>query len=201
MRLIALSSGSYYQIESLEAPRYAAWFDQILSPEQLAEAAADDACIFVPCRSPAQRLIGQADHLERHLAAGGTVVAMGESRSDLWLPRVTFHGRPTNWWWWLEPDADLGNRVTAPDHPLMAGIGKDDITWHIHGHFDVPEGAEVLVEDAEGLPLLYIDEVTTPGRMIVTSLDPIYHHGSHFMPATTRFLDCFLPNLRAYLDG
>lgn len=201
MRLIALSSGTYYQIESLEAPRYAACFDHVLPPERLDEAVAEDACIFVPCRSPAQRLIAQADRIQQHLAAGGTVVAMGESRSDLWLPGVTFHGRPTNWWWWLEPGADLGNRVTAPDHRLMAGIGRNDITWHLHGHFDTPEGADVLAEDADGRALLYIDEVSTPGRMIVTSLDPIYHHGSHFMPATTRFLDRFLPNLRAYLDG
>ncbi|MCR9193294.1 MAG: hypothetical protein NXH88_01105 [Hyphomonas sp.] len=201
MRLIALSSGTYYHIESLEAPRYAAYFDQVLTPERLDEVRAENACIFVPCRSPAQRLIAQADQIGQYLAAGGTVVAMGESRSDLWLPGVTFHGRPTNWWWWLEPGADLGNRVTAPGHPLMAGIGKDDITWHLHGHFDTPEGADVLAEDAEGRTLFYIDEVSTPGRMIVTSLDPIYHHGSHFMPATTRFLDRFLPNLRAYLDG
>ena len=47
------------------------------------------------------------------------------------------------------------------------------------------------------IALLYVDEVTTPGRMIVTSLDPCYHHGSHFMPATTRFLAAFLPALRA----
>lgn len=36
--------------------------------------------------------------------------------------------------------------------------------------------------------------------MIVTSLDPVYHHGSRFMPATTRFLDRFLPNLRGLLE-
>jgi|TARA_R100000908_G_C3643589_1_gene78648 hypothetical protein len=44
--------------------------------------------------------------------------------------------------------------------------------------------------------VLYDDTVTTPGRMIVTTLDPMYHHGSHFMPATTRFLDGFLPWLK-----
>ena len=124
---------------------------------------------------------------------------MGESHSELWLPHVTFHERPTNWWWWLEPGADLGNRVTAPDHPLMRDIGKPEISWHLHGHFDPPEGAEVLATDREGRAILYLDARSTPGRMVVTSLDPIYHHGSHFMPATTRFLDRFLPNLRDWL--
>ena len=64
-----------------------------------------------------------------------------------------------------------------------------------------PEGAEILIRDADGLPLLYVDAVSTAGRMIVTSLDPCYHHGSHFMPATTRFLAGFLPSLRALAKG
>jgi hypothetical protein len=59
----------------------------------------------------------------------------------------------------------------------------------------------VLVVNERQLPILYVDEVTTKGRMVVTSLDPFYHHGSHFMPATTRFLDGFLPWVREHLDG
>ena len=201
MRLIALSCGTYYHIESLEAPRYRAFFDAVIAPERLEQAVTPTDCILVPCRSPAQRLIAQADILARHLAQGGTVVAMGESRSDLWLPGVAFHGRATNWWWWLTPGADLGVRISDADHPLMNAIGPAEATWHLHGHFGVPDGATVLVEDAAGLPLLYVDAVTTPGQMVVTSLDPFYHHGSHFMPATTRFLDRFLPNLRDWLEG
>ena len=38
---------------------------------------------------------------------------------------------------------------------------------------------------------------TTRGRIILSTLDPFYHHGSNFMPATTRFLDGFLPWARA----
>lgn len=201
VRLIATSAGTYYHIESLEAERYARFFDDVLAPEQLVDALRPSDCLFVPCRTPPQRMIGQKDVVAAHLAAGGTVIAMGESRSDLWGPAIVFHERPTNWWWWLEPGADLGNRVTAPSHPLMHGIGRDDVTWHLHGHFDVPEGATVLAEDRDGQAIAYVDEVSTPGRLVVTSLDPMYHHGSHFMPATTRFLDKFLPNLKAWIDG
>ena len=78
-------------------------------------------------------------------------------------------------------------------HPLFRRLGPRDVAWHLHGFFDPPPGAEVLVTDGEGRAILYIDEVTTRGRLIVTSLDPFYHHGHHFMPATTRFLDGFLP--------
>lgn len=201
MRLIATSCGTYYHIESLEAPRYADFFDAVVAPEDLADVLTPEDCLWVPCRSPAQRLIPQKTVLEDHLKVGGTIVATGESRSDLWLPNVHFHGRPTNWWWWLDKEADLGVQISAPEHPLLRGMSRLDVTWHLHGHFDVPEGTEVLVEDEDGLPLFYEDKVSTPGRMLITSLDPMFHHGSHFMPATTRFLDLFLPNLKAYIDG
>jgi hypothetical protein len=125
---------------------------------------------------------------------------MGESGSHEWLPHVAFTPTPTNWWWWLTPGADLGVRIAAPDHPLLAGMADRDVTWHLHGHFAPPEGAQVLVRDAAGRAVMLDDPVSTPGRMIVTSLDPVYHHGSHFMPATTRFLDRFLSNLRRVAD-
>jgi hypothetical protein len=63
----------------------------------------------------------------------------------------------------------------------------------------VPEGAEILAVNESGKPILYIDEVSTAGRMILTSLDPFYHHGSYFMPAATRFLDGFLAWMREEL--
>lgn len=199
MRLIAPSSGTYYHIETLQSQPYASHFDLIPTPEQLSHELRPEDCLFVPCRTPPQRMIAQAEVVARHLDQGGTVVAMGESRSDLWLPQVRFHPRPTNWWWWLEPGADLGVEITAPHHPLLRGMTKPEITWHLHGHFDPPAGAEVLARDAEGLAIFYLDEVSTKGRMLITSLDPIFHHGSHFMPATTRFLDRFLPNLTDWL--
>lgn len=197
MRLIVPSSGTYYHIETLEAPRYARHFDLVTTPEELDTVGlSPEDVLLIPCRTPAQRMIVQTAPVGAHLHQGGTVVAMGESRSELWLDHVRFTPRPTNWWWWLTPGADLGNRIDAPDHPLMRGLGKPEITWHLHGWFAPPAGATVLASNAEGRAILYLDEVSTAGRMIVTSLDPIYHHGSHFMPATTRFLDAFLPALR-----
>jgi len=114
-----------------------------------------------------------------------------------------FHQTPTNWWWWREPGSDLGVDVTseAAQHPLFREIGKREVTWHLHGWFEVPEGATVLAHNREGQAIFYEDRVTTAGTMILSSLDPLYHHGSHFMPATTRFLDRFVPNLRAWIDA
>lgn len=201
-RIVAPSSGTYYHIRSLEGPRYTSIFDVICTPEQVAGILRPSDILWVPCRTPAQRMIAQKEAVARHLAAGGTVVALGESRSDLWLPHVEFTGTPTNWWWWLDPSADLGVRVTeaAARHPLMAGIGDRQATWHLHGWFVPPDGATVLARDGEGRAILYEDRVSTPGTMILSSLDPMFHHGSHFMPATTLFLDRFVPNLKAFAD-
>lgn len=194
-RLIAVNAGSYFHIQTLEGPRYRGAFDLVIAPERIGSVLTPDDVLFVTCRTPPHRMIAQRRLLATHLAAGGTIVAMGESRSDLWLPQVAFTPTETNWWWWLTPGADLGVR-RAGAHPLLEGMGDADVTWHLHGHFDPPAGAQVLLRDGEGRAIAYDDRVSTPGRMIVTSLDPCYHHGSHFMPATTRFLDRFLPNLR-----
>jgi hypothetical protein len=201
MSILAIHPGTYYHIESLEAPRYAGYFDELLRPEDLGTADLSRFnVILVPCRTPADRMLPYAEKLRAYLDQGGTIVATGESDSQLWLPNVRFTPQPTNFWWWLTPGADLGVRVTSPDHGLFKYLTEKDCTYHLHGWFDVPEGAEVLVVNESGKPILYVDEVSTGGRMVVTSLDPFYHHGSHFMPATTRFLDGFLPWMRDTLD-
>ena len=41
--------------------------------------------------------------------------------------------------------------------------------------------------------MLYVDRISTPGTLVVATLDPMSHFGSYFMPATERFLDGFLP--------
>lgn len=200
-RIVAASTGTYYGIHAVEGARYRDAFDVVCTPEALANVLTPADVLWVPCRTPAQRMIAVRGVVARHLAAGGTVIALGESRSDLWLPTVRFISKPTNWWWWLDPASDLGVRITAPDHPLVNGMGREDVSWHLHGWFEVPDGAEVLATDAEGRPIFYVDAVSTPGRMVVSSLDPMFHHGSHFMPATTRFLDRFVPNLKGFIDA
>ena len=55
----------------------------ICAPEELGEHLHPEDVLWVPCRTPAQRMIAQKDVIARHLEAGGTVIALGESRSDL----------------------------------------------------------------------------------------------------------------------
>ncbi|MDP9452207.1 MAG: hypothetical protein M3P97_02180 [Actinomycetota bacterium] len=66
---------------------------------------------------------------------------------------------------------------------------------------DPPEGAEVLVTLDSGEALLYLDAVSRPGTLVVSTLDPITHYGSYFMPAIERFLDGFLAWAATHLAG
>lgn len=201
MSILAIHPGAFYHIESLESERYSKYFDKLVRPENLADVRLEDFnVVLIPCRAPADRMIPLKAQLQAYLDQGGTIVATGESRSDLWLPGIEFTGQPTNFWWWLEKDGDLGVRVAKPAHSLFDYLSQKDVTWHLHGWFTVPEGGEVLAVNAEGNPILYVDEVTTKGKMVITSLDPFYHHGSRFMPATTQFLNGFLPWMREELD-
>lgn len=201
MSILAIHPGAYYHIESLETDRYAGYFDQLVRPEDLSDLRLEDFnVVLIPCRTPADRMIPHKDRLRAYLDQGGTIVATGESHSELWLPGIDFNPQDTNYWWWLEKGGDLGVRLAKPEHSLFQYLDQDDITWHLHGWFKVPKGVDVLAVNGEGEPILYMDEVTTKGKMLITSLDPFYHHGSRFMPATTRFLDGFLPWVRKTLD-
>lgn len=150
--------------------------------------------VLIPERLHRGQLTRAADRLLGYLADGGTVLAFtgGEPLPEF-LPGVAWQHRPTNFWWWLEPGADLGLTAPNPDHGLFDHLGIRDCTWHYHGALDPPSGAVVLVALPTDEALLYVDRVSTPGTLVVATLDPMSHFGSHFMPAAERFLDGFLP--------
>ncbi|MGH4018549.1 MAG: hypothetical protein ACRDT0_04750 [Pseudonocardiaceae bacterium] len=135
------------------------------------------------------------------LQASGTVLTFsGGEPPPSFLPGIRWEHRPTNFWWWLQPGASLGLQTRHPEHPLFRHLALRDCTWHYHGVLSPPHGAEVLVELPTGEALLYVDRVSSPGTLIVATLDPMSHFGSHFMPATERFLDGFLPWVARTLD-
>ena len=89
---------------------------------------------------------------------------------------------------------DAGLRLRAPDHSLFRFLTLEDATWHHHGFFAPPAGAQSLIDVEGGGSILYEDRASFPaGRIVATTLDPFAHHGTFFMPAATRFLHGFLP--------
>ena len=195
-QLAVLDAGTYYHHRTIYELRYRSFFDRIIYTRDLPHTDLSDIDILlVSCRTDPSILEPCKEQIADFLNEGKTVVAMGSTGHPSWLPSVDWTDTPTNFWWWKEGE-EIGLRIAAPSHPLFARLSLADVTWHYHGYFQVPTGACSLVDVGDAGSILYEDTVSTPGRMLITSLDPMYHHGSHFMPATTRFLDGFLPFLK-----
>lgn len=194
--LAALYGGSAPHHRTLTMPKYATHLaaGTIYLPDLAETDLTGLDGLVIPERLHRGLLTSAADRVLGLLEAGGTVITFsgGEPLPEF-LPGVRWEHRPTNFWWWLEPGADPGLRSPRPEHALFEYLTLTDCTWHHHGVLDPPDGAEVLVALPTGEALLYVDRVSTQGTLVVSTLDPMSHYGSHFMPATERFLDGFLP--------
>ncbi|MCF8481515.1 MAG: hypothetical protein K9H25_13870 [Rhodospirillum sp.] len=187
--IVVPDGGTFYHHTSLTDPRIAPLVSRTPDLRTLsAQDLAGTDTVVVPCRANPEILRAKAPLFLSVLNRGDRLVVMGETESHLWLPGLRFTPLETNFWWWLEPEAASGLTLAAPDHPLFTDMRLEDATWHYHGMFTPPEGAASLVTCREGGAILYEDRVSWPGPLLVTSLDPMYHHGSYFMPAASRFL-------------
>lgn len=201
IHIAAVDGGTYYHRATLEDARFAPYFaTRVYAPElATCDEWLDADCLFVASRQDPRWLQAAASRILAFLEAGKTVVALGESAAHTWLPGVDWHPAEVNFWWWLTRGADSGLRVASPQHRLFEFMALADATWHQHGYLLPPPGAESLIDRSAGGSVLYEDRVSTRGRLLVSTLDPCYHHGSNFMPAATRFLQGFLPWLTASL--
>lgn len=191
--IAAVDGGTYFHHRTLHGEYFRNCYAEIVYIRDLlhVQLSMFDAIVF-PDRLHPGPLIAARDQIRDYLEHGGTISVFGESQSHLWLPGVSFSPRPTNFWWWKTPGARLGIYAAAPKHSLFQHLTAANATWHIHGVLLPPTSAIPLIGvEGDGL-LLYEDTTTTAGRMIVSSLDPFYHYGSYFMPATEQFLRGFL---------
>lgn len=131
---------------------------------------------------------------------GGTLVVLGINAVETWLDGINHRDAPTNFWWWSTGE-DPGIRPVSPGHEAWKFLSPKSVIWHQHGSFQVDHPVTPLLEleepNSDGTwsnygSILFEDTESTAGRIIVTSLDPIFHHGSNFMPGATRFLYALL---------
>ncbi|MCC3292240.1 hypothetical protein [Arthrobacter sp. zg-Y1110] len=122
---------------------------------------------------------------------GKTVIVLGENKVEQWLPGVGYSFRPTVFWMWRTGE-DNGTRLRLPEDPMWELLTPRSVSWHHHGLLHPRPGARSLVvmeeDGAESGTLLYVDEVNQPARLLVTTMDPVYHHGSGFMPGASQLL-------------
>lgn len=195
-RLLAVDGGSFFHRATYTDPRFARYFADIVHIRALEKVnlTTYDA-ILLPCRIDADLLAsaGMREALAAYLTQGGTVIALAADQAQGVLPGIVWRETNVDVWWWLEPDADSGIRIVAPDHPFFRAVDPDALIWHHYGLLRPPAGAVSLADTVLGGSILYLDQVSTPGRMLISTLDPIFHHGSHFMPAASRLLADLLP--------
>lgn len=189
-------SGNEAHYRTFHEPKFNQYIEKLIyHPEFLNTDLSDLDVLIVPSQLNGDLLIKSALKIRQFANNGGTVVAFGPQPWE-WIPNQNWEQRETNFWWWLEKDAKSGLVLTAPEHPLFKNyLTLADCTWHQHGVFWPSENAEILVASEDGAAFMYEEKVENGGRWIVTTLDPDYHFGSYFMPATERFLEGFFPYL------
>lgn len=168
----------------------------IYHPEFLNADISDLDVLIVPSQLNGNLLLQSKDKIISFAEEGGTVVALGPQPWE-WIPGQNWEFRPTNFWWWLEENPRSGLILSSPEHSLFTKyLTLKECTWHQHGVFWAPSGAEVLISTEDGGAVMYEERLESGGRWLVTTLDPDYHFGSYFMPVTERFLEGFFPYLK-----
>lgn len=192
-KIAALYGGSSQHFRSLNESKYRRYYEKLIYLPDLERTSLDEFdALVVPSQLHMGLVMKSRDKIREFSERGGIVVAFGPQPRE-WIPGQNWELRPTNFWWWLDKNAKSGLVLQKPDYDLFSYITLEDATWHQHGLYWPPEGAEVLISTEDGGAVLYVDKVSTAGTWIVTTLDPDFHFGSYFMPATERFLDGFLP--------
>lgn len=194
-----IDAGTAFHFDSYDRPPLKGNFDRILYLRDLPRADLSDVDILIiPCRTNPHWLGMNRALFIDFMRAGGTLMVMGETRPDTWLDDVGYAPMETNFWWWLEEGADLGVHMCAEGHSINAHISKKEAQYHLHATFTpLGKNQQSLIATKEGESIMFEDKTTyAPGRLVATTLDPFFHHGQFFMPATTEFLKKFLPWLR-----
>lgn len=135
--------------------------------------------VIVPNGSDHVALAATGCAIRHHLDRGGGLVCADGWFTD-WVPNHR----------WVHcnryPTREVRYRVRSDHHRLLAGLDLDEIIFHhgisgwwACGYIDADPRAEVLLEDSWGRPVLVLDEVTTPGRMLLSASGPLAEVAVH----------------------
>lgn len=104
---------------------------------------------------------------EDYLEKGGVIFSFAEM-DESYLPNAPI--------WQRSPIAikDRIIKIADPTYPLFEGISEHDLNYRdgvkgffTRGYFkELPKGAEVIVEDNQGAPIMYVDRTSTNGVII-----------------------------------
>ena len=134
--------------------------------------------VLICPRGTDQEILYAVRHkIKEFLNSGKIVISFGEVTKE-WLPSCKWEG--------VKPEDDDPLEIKQ-NHPLFEELEPQDLHWHkgatgwcCHGHFVAPVGADILVTNMLGDPVMYIDRQSTKGVILAASqLDAICHsfHG------------------------
>ncbi len=179
-KMAGLYSGVHFQRAFYEDAEFSGQYAVLPVWELGASNLQDYAALWIPRESNQQELVRNRAKLLEYLSDGGTIICFDEVNQP-WLPVGSWVLRPVN----------LGT-VRVADHPMVAHLKPEQVGWHSHGAYEAYPGADVLVHDGEGGVMLFLDERSFAGKLLVGTMDPDCHAG--FGTETTR------PLLRAILS-
>lgn len=177
--LVALDSGSAAEARTFDKYRdHLAAVAYTGGPVTL-----DDAeGAWVPEGTPRRRLAALVPALEALLGRGGTVLLFGDHQL----------GWPSTARWSYRPAGGAGKTV-LPGGGFTGALAAAARRLHHHGVLDPPPGTDLLVTAPDGAAVAYLDRVSTPGALFVSTIDPLAHFGHTADAAARCFLDTFLP--------
>lgn len=179
-KIAGLFSGGYFQKGFYEDAEFSGRFAVLPAWELEATDLHDYAALWIPRESNQDVLLANRDKLRQYLEGGGTIISFDEVSQD-WLPAGNWEQRKANM-----------DTIRVADHPMVAHLPTDEVKWHSHGLYSAYAGSTVLIDDAQGGVILFLDDTTFSGTLIAGTLDPDCHVG--FGTQTTR------PLLRAIVD-
>ncbi len=164
-KIAGLFSGVHFQRGFYEDAEFGPRFAVLPVWELAAANLHDYAALWIPRESNQNVLMANRDKLRRYLEEGGTIVSF-EMANQPWLPAGGWELRLAKM-----------DMIRIRDHPMVSHLQIDDVKWHSHGLYSEYPEATVLIDDAEGGVILFLDETTFAGTLIAGTLDPDCHVG------------------------
>ncbi len=192
-KLAVLDSGTGYHIVSLHGV-FAPYFHRVIYlPRLSAQDLEGVRVLIIPCASSLEQLMAKKEIFTQFLARGGVLFVGGRNAPERWLDGIKAVKLPFNYWWWLDERARIDLKCHAPDYGLFKYERFENCLWHYHGGYELPRGAQnIIAHEGTGESVFFDCNGFGGGRLILTSLDPFYHHGSFFMPNATKLLRALL---------
>lgn len=187
-KIAALDSGTAYHISSFYTKPFKDFlYKTIYLPNLDIDDLKDVDILIVSCSSSVEQILKHKNIFYEFLAKKKFLVVMGRNEAQLWLNDVVFADLPFNFWWWLDKNNKIDLKPACLDYGLFKYIDFKDMVWHYHGGYEKIKGCISVIEHISLDKSIFLEMPDYyGGRLILTSLDPFFHHGNFFMPNATK---------------